>query len=708
MQQGWRQLVAATPWESLEHAYGSAEDLPPLLTAMLTTPGDAVGDLWAAALHQGTIYSATAPVVEALARQLREEQPTVTSPWWWFLHRTADSALGGYTDDEEALQATRAALAAAGRLLAPGMAAGTEQVTTIMFVSRVCSPTPAEVAAWRALAQRRPADELACAAAAALTRHGQYSPTKQLPLDLTAALARFEVGDCRDADAELVAANFAAAERILPLFLADDEHLTSSLAGCNPQAALAVLSRLPQPDYDQLSELLGLAETHPLQAARACTVVAQHAARLEPAQAIELLTRLPRTAQLCDRLVELAGQTSEVRVDRLGVSHPVADVAYVLAEQGDARWEELLVQALVTSPVGSALSIHHSGTGGQALPGAFADLGVQPGPALVTAVRQVLRQEVAAGRPEDNTSRAYALLSLLRWIAQWPPVFGRQLRGELAALADFAPADVAELLAAWGEPEAVDQLRMQAEQRPALWLSVARASQQLADWRQAVAHVEMAWEGKLLAEFPDGQDPVFLAWCRQYLGDEVAASHPGRADQVQALRRLVEGGVLEQVVAWRRLRELLGVAQGCMEEACELACHWLAAGQLTTAHRQELVDAVADVATHGRLGWDDQIDAASRLHAARTWLELTGHWPGEPELAGQIIVAALPYVWLREAALEFARRLPAGPARTHTRAALQTAVDRPEPYYGRGTHALPADAAARAAIATTAQALAAG
>lgn len=102
------------------------------------------------------------------------------------------------------------------------------------------------------------------------------------------------------------------------------------------------------------------------------------------------------------------------------------------------------------------------------------------------------------------------------------------MRGELAALTDFASVDVAELLAAWGEPDAVDRLRMRAEQKPTLWLSVARASRQLADWQQAVAHAEMArgaGEGKLVAEFSDGQDLVFLTWCLQYLGDEVAASH---------------------------------------------------------------------------------------------------------------------------------------------------------------------------------------
>lgn len=706
MQQEWRQLVAQTPWASLEHAYGGAEDLPALLEGMLTDPGEAVGDLWAAALHQGTIYSATAPVVATLARQLRDEQLANASPWWWFLHRTADSAAVGYALNEEALQSTRAALAAAGRLLAPGMATGAERVEAIMFVSRVCPPTPAEVADWRELTQRRPADDLACAAAAALTRHGHYWPTLQLPLDLAAALARFEVGECESVDAALVAANFAAAERVLPLFFPDDEELTSSLAGCNPQAALAVLARLPDPTFDQLSELLSLAEAHPLRAAEACAVVEERAGQLEPAEAIELLVRLPRSAQLCDRLVELAGQVSECREDRLGVSHPVADVAYVLAGQGDSRWEELLMRALATSPVGGALLIHHSGMGGQLLPGAFAELEVLPGPALAEAVRQTLRQEVAAGRPEDNTSRAYALLGMLRWLAQWPPACGRQLRGEVEALADFAPEAGAEVLAAWGAAEAVDQLRVQAAHKPALWLAVARASGQLADWHQAVTHVEMAWEGQLLAEFPDGEDPLFLAWCRQYLGDEVAPSHPGRADQVLALQRLVEGGALEPSVAWERLRELLGVAQGCMEEACELASRWLQTGRVPAAHRQELVDAVVDVVTHGRIGWNDEIDAPSRLHAARAWLELADRWPGAPELAGEIVVAALPYVWLREAALEFARRLPAGTARTHTQAALQAALARPEPYYGRGAHALPADAAARAAIAATARALA--
>ena len=55
-----------TDWASMEHAYGSARDIPPML-ARLRAGEDVVGDLEAALVHQGTVYPPAYPAVAELA-----------------------------------------------------------------------------------------------------------------------------------------------------------------------------------------------------------------------------------------------------------------------------------------------------------------------------------------------------------------------------------------------------------------------------------------------------------------------------------------------------------------------------------------------------------------------------------------------------------------------------------------------------------------
>ncbi|MFX0573707.1 hypothetical protein [Nocardia nepalensis] len=69
-----RRTIAEVDWAALEHAYGSAEDAPAYLLALLDGERDAgvaaVGYLDSALLHQGSLYSATAPFVAIMAELL--------------------------------------------------------------------------------------------------------------------------------------------------------------------------------------------------------------------------------------------------------------------------------------------------------------------------------------------------------------------------------------------------------------------------------------------------------------------------------------------------------------------------------------------------------------------------------------------------------------------------------------------------------------
>jgi hypothetical protein len=60
------------PWADITHAYGSAEDLPALLRALVGDDADAadeaVSEVYGSVLHQGTVYAASAEVAPFLAR----------------------------------------------------------------------------------------------------------------------------------------------------------------------------------------------------------------------------------------------------------------------------------------------------------------------------------------------------------------------------------------------------------------------------------------------------------------------------------------------------------------------------------------------------------------------------------------------------------------------------------------------------------------
>lgn len=120
------EILAGTDWPALQHAYDSADDLPAHLTALLSGDHDQISDavhaLYWSVLHQGTIYSATAPAARYVAAILpgpvttvaylspEDEQPRpLRAHLLSWLDDVADSALEFGDDDEEPdVAATRA------------------------------------------------------------------------------------------------------------------------------------------------------------------------------------------------------------------------------------------------------------------------------------------------------------------------------------------------------------------------------------------------------------------------------------------------------------------------------------------------------------------------------------------------------------------------------------------------------------------------
>jgi len=84
-----REVIEATDWKSLYHAYEHAEDTPNRLLGLLSEEpevcGDALAFLDAAVLHQGTIYPVTPPVVVFVAGILDDKRIGVVCesalPW---------------------------------------------------------------------------------------------------------------------------------------------------------------------------------------------------------------------------------------------------------------------------------------------------------------------------------------------------------------------------------------------------------------------------------------------------------------------------------------------------------------------------------------------------------------------------------------------------------------------------------------------------
>lgn len=69
--------ISVLNWGQLEHAYGSAEDVPALLSQLSSFPDESLSDqepwfsLWSSLFHQGNIYSASFAAVPEIVRHLQ-------------------------------------------------------------------------------------------------------------------------------------------------------------------------------------------------------------------------------------------------------------------------------------------------------------------------------------------------------------------------------------------------------------------------------------------------------------------------------------------------------------------------------------------------------------------------------------------------------------------------------------------------------------
>ncbi|SEC06970.1 hypothetical protein [Streptomyces sp. KS_5] len=140
------------PWGDVEHAYGSAEDVPAVLRALADddpeTAGAALHELYGNIWHQGTVYAATVEAVPYLARLAAAG------------YRSADVLvlLGSIAESEDEYGvprgACRAAVAAQLPLVLPLLDAGDAQVR--QGAAWVCGHAAGGERTWSALEGARP------------------------------------------------------------------------------------------------------------------------------------------------------------------------------------------------------------------------------------------------------------------------------------------------------------------------------------------------------------------------------------------------------------------------------------------------------------------------------------------------------------------------------------------------------------------------
>src|SRR5437660_1302427 len=100
------ETLSAVPWSELQHAYGTASDVPELIRALASPEQkvheDALVYLYSRVLHQGSVYSSTPYVVPFLCELLAVPEVQNKVGLLNYLRATAESATAHasyYIDD---------------------------------------------------------------------------------------------------------------------------------------------------------------------------------------------------------------------------------------------------------------------------------------------------------------------------------------------------------------------------------------------------------------------------------------------------------------------------------------------------------------------------------------------------------------------------------------------------------------------------------
>ncbi|WP_026424407.1 hypothetical protein [Actinokineospora inagensis] len=572
-------------WPALEHAYGTAQDIPELLASLRGQEwAEAVDELSASILHQGSVYPATVAAVPFLVDVARDAGSEGRLGALWLLTSYAESIEAGASrsetylpegiDIEEFDRDAQAALAAANRGLLSLVDDQDHEVRSAVYGFVAVAPECAEEVRARFDVER----DAAVALVEALVRHRKFDER-----DLDVLLER---GD----DAVTFAAAWSAVavgadipdavDHLVRLWPDHAEDYPGSgpsiyfLARAGGADAIAALRRL-QPGLE-------VAE-----AARAWTEIAG-ASRSSASPAVDGLLALdPRTDDVVTALVQVLpgapDRTAEVCDAVAGFETPAA--AAILFTARDPRWV----------PVASAVIA-----------------GSEPGNDFAYALAGYPAQrrdiEWAAADLLAITAQAIEAWGLATWVdllALFPPSEA-VLRAALPAL-ESAPKAVAQVIA---RTPSVIPPDLRAHLDSAL-SAVHPENDSTAGWITAALSnpdFAAAWtltgeDTNLLNVWAAYPSPSLDAACLALLDGTARTSYPGRQCQLAAARALDD-----PARSWPTVLAIVNEAGQPLEDAIALA--------RTYDHRDALVTTLRDIADNGRDTWSGPDTRATAIALA--------------------------------------------------------------------------------------------
>ncbi|MFH9863336.1 hypothetical protein [Streptomyces sp. NPDC017202] len=420
------------PWPELDHAYGSAEDLPALLRSLAgddpDTADGALDELYGSILHQGTVYRATAEAVPFLARLAAAG------------HRSADLLvlLGGIAEstDEHGVAPGACRAAVAGQLPSVLGLTGAGESRVRQAAVWAAGHTAAPVEAWPVLRRRWEEEPDEVVRAELVTALVRLDPARGAPTALAALApdgpARLRVTAvlaCLAADLPWDTRQHDAVLAALPA-----EGLVSAFEQCEPLQAVvgALLRRGTAEDREAAFELLADALRVPAPDVRAEAVwAADHAcmvSRSAPARLLPALLPLLDEPEPPHGVVTLLGKVAE--------QAGAAGSALARLAAGDGDLADRALAVLVTAAPGLAAPLLAERLPERPLALAEAAGARAPGTAVSTpfpydaALLDAVRRRLANPGSKGNEPIHLALL-----LASW----GRRAASAVPELLDALP-----------------------------------------------------------------------------------------------------------------------------------------------------------------------------------------------------------------------------------------------------------------------------
>ena len=723
----WRAQLTATPWATLDHAYGQATDVPKLIRRLTkaATAENAAHALWAAVLHQGSIYSATAPAMKAIAHLLTAGDAAMPALTAWLLRNFA-AAVQNYSGVDEAaeaqavadgeaaavatLHACRAALVEIAQLLQPQLAprnadiaaqaTPTDDINAVAEVAALLQvfalQQDAAIASLLARVTHQPAGSVEQACMATLVYLGA-DPDLQLSdagtgdmnapeapatlaLHLAAALARVAQGGTRPIDVQLLSNHWPQAiefalHTVIQLQDADD--VGPWLASVNATAATQIFAAQPGSDAETIDALVDVVRSSrsntPQAVQRLLAIAAQPQADAD--LLIGALRQVPATPQICDAIFHLASRVSQGRRVQRGSSEvnvdARADAALALLRAGDERWHQPMVQMLLSNSAARAIGVADSAHSSMALGYAMQREQAKGNEALASGLRQALRQAPPADKARDGAG------SLLDWLATWPPELIQPVLPEVHTLLARFPGPAAGVIAAAGDHKHLPALRaLSPEQgKVQVMLAIARLSAEVNDFHAVLDETDKQYEEDAILRFGESHadDARFLVWCQGLVGTAMATSHPGRGYQLRAMAILAQQDASNAARHWPVLRAIVNDGGGPLAEALALAFDWLGKHWLGSEQNADLQALLADIVVTGRKSWNGPRPEAS-AQAALALHQFYGDTqplPGTPARLTRIVMACLgDDRWSHALGLRLAAICVAGTAPAPLRKAL--------------------------------------